>query len=213
MLLQAIKGTSMSTERKGILIVFEGTDGTGKSTQLQLLAEALQQKGLPVLTTREPTEGIFGQKIRKLYSNRSTVSLEEELDLFLADRKEHVDTILTKALAEGKIVLCDRYFLSTVAYQGAAGLDPEHILARNDFAPTPDLALLFYAPIQTGVQRITEGRGEQLNDFEKETYLQKVAAQFKQLELPYIRRIDASGSIDAIHHRVLELIQPLLEKV
>ncbi|MCF8055360.1 MAG: dTMP kinase [Desulfocapsa sp.] len=201
----------MSTARKGLLIVFEGTDGTGKSTQLQLLAEALQKKGLPVLTTREPTEGKYGQKIRKLYSNRDTVSLEEELDLFIADRKEHVDTVLMKALTEGKVVLCDRYFLSTVAYQGAAGLDPAYILARNDFAPTPDLALLFYAPIQTGVQRITESRGEQLNDFEEEIYLQKVAAQFKQLELPYIRRIDASGSIDVIHHHVLEMIQPLLE--
>lgn len=203
----------MSTERKGLLIVFEGTDGTGKSTQLQLLAKALQEKGLPVVTTREPTEGTYGQKIRELYSNRNTVSLEEELDLFLADRKEHVDTILTKSLTEGKVVLCDRYFLSTVAYQGAAGLDPAYILARNDFAPTPDLALLFHAPIQTGVQRITEGRGEQLNDFEKEAYLQKVAAQFNQLELSYIRRIDASGSIDDIHHHVLEIVQPLLEKL
>ena len=203
----------MAKDRKGLLIVFEGTDGTGKSTQLQLLATALLDKGLAVVTTREPTEGRYGQKIRKLYSNRDTVSLEEELDLFLADRKEHVDTLLTQALAEGKVILCDRYFLSTVAYQGAAGLDPAHILARNDFAPAPDLALLFYAPIQTGIQRITEGRGETLNDFEKEEYLQKVAAQFQQMELPYIRRVDASGTIETIHRHVLELIQPLLEKL
>jgi dTMP kinase len=203
----------MAEKKKGLLIVFEGTDGTGKSTQLQLLATALQDKGLAVVTTREPTEGRYGQKIRKLYSNRNTVTLEEELDLFLADRKDHVDTLLTQALTEGKVILCDRYYLSTVAYQGAAGLDPAHILARNDFAPTPDIALLFYAPIQTGVQRITEGRCEKLNDFEKEEYLQKVAAQFEQMTLPYIRRVDASGTIEAIHHQVLELIQPLLEKL
>ena len=203
----------MAQERKGLLIVFEGTDGTGKSTQLQLLATVLQDKGFAVVTTREPTEGQYGQKIRELYSHRSTVSLEEELDLFLADRKEHVDTLLTHALAEGKVILCDRYYLSTVAYQGAAGLDPADILTRNDFAPTPDLALLFYAPIQTGVQRITEGRGETLNDFEKEDYLQKVAAQFEQMNLPYIRRVDASGTRETIHRHVLELIQPLLKNL
>ena len=203
----------METERKGLLIVFEGTDGTGKSTQLQLLAETLQKKGFPVLTTREPTEGQYGQKIRELYSNRESVSREQELELFLADRKEHVDTLLNKALSEGTIVLCDRYFLSTVAYQGAAGLDPAQILSRNSFAPDPDLALLFYVPIETGVQRITEGRGEQLNDFEKESYLEKVADQFQQLDLPYIRRIDASRSIETIHNQVLQLIQPLLESL
>ena len=203
----------MAKERKGLLIVFEGTDGTGKSTQLQLLATVLQDKGVAVVTTREPTEGQYGQKIRELYSHRSTVSLEEELDLFLADRKEHVDTLLTHALAEGKVILCDRYYLSTVAYQGAAGLDPADILTRNDFAPTPDLALLFYAPIQTGVQRITEGRGETLNDFEKEDYLQKVATQFEQMNLPYIRRVDASGTRETIHRHVLELIQPLLKNL
>lgn len=150
----------MPANRTGLLIVFEGTDGTGKSTQLQLLAKALQEKGLPVLTTREPTEGEYGQKIRQLYAHRHTVSLERELDLFLADRKEHVEQLLSPALRSGKVILCDRYYLSTVAYQGAAGLDPQLILSLNDFAPEPDLALLFHAPIQTGVSRIIQGRGK-----------------------------------------------------
>lgn len=203
----------MTEVHKGLLIVFEGTDGTGKSTQLELLAAVLLERGLPVVTTREPTEGQYGQKIRQLYANRRSISLEEELDLFVADRTEHVDTLLSQALEEGKIILCDRYYLSTVAYQGAAGLDPAYILARNEFAPTPDLALLFYAPIQTGTQRITEGRGEILNDFEKEDYLLKVATHFKRMDYPYIRRINASGSRETIHRHVLQLIQPLLEQL
>ncbi len=203
----------MTEVHKGLLIVFEGTDGTGKSTQLELLAAVLLERGLPVVTTREPTEGQYGQKIRQLYANRRSISLEEELDLFVADRTEHVDTLLSQALEEGKIILCDRYYLSTVAYQGAAGLDPAYILARNEFAPTPDLALLFYAPIQTGTQRITEGRGEILNDFEKEDYLLKVATHFKLMDYPYIRRINASGSRETIHRHVLQLIQPLLEQL
>lgn len=201
----------MSNNRPGFLIVFEGTDGTGKSTQLQLLAKALQDNGLAVITTREPTDGKFGQQIRALYTNRDKLSLEEELELFLADRKEHVDSLLTPALKEGKIILCDRYYLSTIAYQGAAGLDPAKILIRNDFAPVPDLALLFHVPIETGVQRITIGRGETLNDFEKEEYLYKVAAQFEQLDLPCIKRIDAARSIETIHQDVLSHVKLLLE--
>jgi dTMP kinase len=201
----------ISSNRPGTLIVFEGTDGTGKSTQLELLAKTLQDKGLPVISTFEPTNGKYGQQIRALYTNRKKLSLEDELDLFLADRKEHVDTLLIPALKEGKIILCDRYYLSTIAYQGAAGLEPAQILIRNNFAPDPDLALLFHAPIETGVERITKGRGETLNDFEKEEYLQKVAAQFEELDLPCIKRIDASRSIEAIHQDVLTHVKLLLE--
>ncbi len=198
------------TSPKGKLIVFEGTDGTGKSTQLKLLANALQKKGLAVVSSFEPTNGVYGQKIRKLYSNRKDTTLEDELELFLADRREHVETLIAPALAEGKIVLCDRYYLSTMAYQGAAGLDPATIYKKNDFAPTPDLALLFYAPIETGVTRITESRGDTLNDFEKKEYLAQVAVQFAKMELSFIKRIDANRSIETIHKDVMYLVQELL---
>ncbi len=202
----------ISQNKPGLLIVFEGTDGTGKSTQLSLLAKTLRDKGLEVVSTFEPTNGKYGQQIRELYSNRKDTTLEEELELFLADRKEHVNTLLDPALQEGKIILCDRYYLSTIAYQGAAGLEPAEILKRNSFAPIPDLALLFYAPIETGVKRITEIRGDSLNDFEKEEYLQKVATQFEMLTLPYIKRINASGTIEAIHLDVLAHVLELIER-
>ena len=261
---------------KGLLIVFEGIDGTGKSTQMSLLGRFLREKGLTVIETREPTNGQFGQQIRALYTNRNGVSPEQELELFLADRQEHVDNVLTPALQEGKIILCDRYFLSTAAYQGvvdhysagaipeasdtrpgkrsgaetpalavghsssipgasdtrpsmavghsssipgasdtrpsmAVGFSPAEIIAKNDFAPTPDLALLFCAPPRLGIERITKGRGETLNDFEQEATLQKVAAIFDNMELPYIKRINASGSIVAIHQAVLQAVTPLLQ--
>ena len=202
----------ISQNKPGLLIVFEGTDGTGKSTQLSLLAKTLRDKGLEVVSTFEPTNGKYGQQIRELYSNRKDTTLEEELELFLADRKEHLNTLLDPALQEGKIILCDRYYLSTIAYQGAAGLEPAEILKRNSFAPIPDLALLFYAPIETGVKRITEIRGDSLNDFEKEEYLQKVATQFEMLTLPYIKRINASGTIEAIHLDVLAHVLELIER-
>jgi dTMP kinase len=194
---------------KGLLIVFEGTDGTGKSTQLKLLAQLLEEEGEDVISSFEPTNGAYGKKIRALYSNRQNTSREDELEFFLADRKEHVETLIAPALASGKIVLLDRYYLSTIAYQGAAGLDPALILQKNAFAPVPDLALLFHAPIQTGVTRITENRGDKLNDFEKEEYLRKVKVQFEEMDLPYIKRIDADRSIEEIHQDVLRLVKSL----
>jgi dTMP kinase len=196
--------------RKGKLIVFEGTDGTGKSTQLKLLSSYLQDKGYPVITTREPTEGQYGKKIRSLYMHRKKYSREDELELFLADRREHVHELLVPALEQGKVILCDRYFLSTAAYQGARGFDPENILALNQFAPDPDLALLFQVPLDTGLKRITSGRGDQLNDFEQRESLDQVASIFSSIKRPYIQLIDATGSIEEVRRMVIEYVSPHL---
>lgn len=195
--------------KKGLLIVFEGTDGTGKSTQLNLLYDVLQKQGHDVVASFEPTNGTYGQRIRALYSNRDQTSREDELSLFLADRKEHVENLIGPSLVAGKTVLLDRYYLSTIAYQGAAGLDPGMILEKNRFAPEPDLALLLYAPITTGATRITENRGETLNDFEQEDYLQKVQKQFDQMTFPFIKKVDANRSIEAVHHDVLRHVSAL----
>lgn len=196
--------------QRGKLIVFEGTDGTGKSTQLRLLHDYLKKCGHPVVATREPTDGRYGRQIRKLYVNRQHYSREEELELFVADRREHVRNLLVPCLQQGKTILCDRYYFSTAAYQGALGLNPETILDRNSFAPEPDLVLLFQAPLEVGMARITESRGEALNNFEQREFLEKVAAIFASIDRPYIRRIDASASIEDIHRQVVASVAPLL---
>lgn len=192
--------------RRGKLIVFEGTDGTGKSTQLKLLHSLLEKRGFPVVATREPTDGTYGQEIRNLYVNRHRYSREEELELFLADRREHVQDFLQPNLDEGKIILCDRYYFSTAAYQGALGLDPETILQQNDFAPEPDLVLLFHAPLPVSIDRITTGRGDTLNRFEQREFLEKVAAIFAAIDHPTIRRIEAAGSIEDVHRQVVAAV-------
>ncbi len=195
---------------KGLLIVFEGIDGTGKSTQLELLAEELRRRAYPVVTTREPTSGPYGQEIRKLYRDRADCSPAEELQLFIEDRRQHVREVLKPALEAGNIVLCDRYYLSTVAYQGANGFAVEELLAQNSFAPEPDLTLLFQAPLSLGISRITGERGDILNDFEKAETLAKVAEIFNSLEHRSIRKIDATGSISTVLDKALSLVLALL---
>jgi dTMP kinase len=195
---------------KGLLIVFEGIDGTGKSTQLTMLADYLWQRGYPVVTTREPTDGPYGQKIREIYTNRENYSIDQELELFLKDRQQHVDELITPALDRGEIVLCDRYFLSTVAYQGARGCAVEQLLERNDFAPDPDIVLLLEVPVETSLQRITAGRGEAPNDFEQKENLSRVAEIFASIDRPYIKKIDATKTTGEVHSQVALCIDPLL---
>ncbi len=193
----------MVTKERGVLIVFEGIDGTGKSTQISLLEKFLRQGGWQVSATREPTAGYFGQRIRDLYRNRHNVTPEEECELFLSDRREHVDKCINPALASGKIVLCDRYFLSTAAYQGAAGLDPQMIIERNQFAPEPDLAFIFEISAEESIRRITHSRGEQPNDFEQLDSLKEVDKLFRSFNLPYIRRIDGTQAIEQVSKQIL----------
>jgi len=193
-------------QHEGVLIVFEGIDGTGKSTQLQLLAEYLRQHGHTVVTTKEPTEGTYGRQIRELYRNRATVTREEELEMFLRDRRDHVNTVLDPALSRGAIVLCDRYYLSTMAYQGAAGMDIADIAAKNGFAPPPDLAFIFQLRPESSIARITEHRGEVPNDFEQKGYLEKVEKIFNSLPFSYIEYIDADHSIDTVQRTVRQLV-------
>ncbi|MFZ5774689.1 MAG: dTMP kinase [Thermodesulfobacteriota bacterium] len=199
------------TSGRGMLIAFEGIDGTGKSTQVRLAAEALSRRGLAVTTTREPTDGQYGQRIRQLYKNRNSVTPEEELALFVADRREHVQTLIAPALAAGRLVLTDRYYLSTAAYQGAAGQDPARIIVENEaFAPRPDLVILLTIPVALGVHRVRHLRGEVLNDFEQEEALARVAAIFASLTGANIERIDGAGSTEAVHALVMARIDQLL---
>jgi dTMP kinase len=196
---------------RGILIAVEGIDGTGKSTQVGLLAQYLRGKGCTVIQTREPTDGPYGRKIRQLYSDRSQCSPEEELELFVEDRRRHVQEVIDPALAEGHIVLTDRYYFSTAAYQGAAGLDPEEVFAKNSFAPEPDLVILLTMEPETSLARIRDLRGEELNAFEQEEQLHRVASLFASFDNPCILRIDAGGTLDQVGRKIQAAVETLLQ--
>ncbi len=186
---------------KGYLIVFEGIDGTGKSTQCKLLTEYLDGRGVDVLQLYEPTHGVWGKKVRKiLVEGRDGVSPEEELSYFIKDRQENVANNILPALKEKKAVVMDRYYYSTAAYQGAIGLDPEKIRRDNEaFAPVPDLVFMCVVPPEECLRRIREDRNEEPNTFEKIEYLQKVQSIFDSFSGSHILRIDSTPSLEEVH--------------
>lgn len=196
--------------RGGFFIVFEGLDGAGKTTQVRLLDEHLRQEGYHVVCLKEPTDGPWGQKIRHLAQHgRREVTPATELEWFLEDRRQDVEQNIRPALARGAIVILDRYYFSTMAYQGALGCDPETIRKRNEaFAPPPNLVfLLEISPIQ-GLQRVQTDR--EPDDFERLNYLEQVAARFAQMHFPYLRRLPATLEPEAVHARIWQEVQAAL---
>lgn len=187
---------------RGFFIVLEGVDGSGKTTQARLLTEALRQRGYQVTLTQEPSEGATGQKIRD-YLNGSSRYLtpQEELALFVADRREHVDTVIRPALEQGLIVISDRYYFSSAAYQGALGLDPQEILAEHaKFAPPPDLVIFFNLAPQAALAR-QRGKARQVS--ESQEYLEQVAAIYNTFRGPQLHHVDAAKTAEEIHKKVL----------
>lgn len=188
-----------------MFIVFEGIDGTGKSTQVKLLADTLRERGREVVTSKEPTDGQYGTKLRQS-AETGRLSPEEELKLFHLDRKEHVEELIKPALARGAVVILDRYFFSTMAYQGIRGFDPRDIRRINEeFAPLPDLVIILELDLDTALSRIGVRDG-QANEFEARDSLRQCHEVFASLKDDFIRRIDAGKSIETIHRDVLEIV-------
>jgi dTMP kinase len=196
---------------RGYLIVLEGVDGTGKSTQCGLLADYLESCGFSVLRLREPTTGVWGQKIRKiLIEGRGDVTPEEELQYFINDRKEDVEQNIRPALEQGKIVLIDRYYYSTAAYQGALGFDPKKIIEDNEaFAPRPDLLFIIQGSLDESFRRIEQGR-DCFSSFEKRDYLEKVRNIFDTFTGDHIRRVDGDPAIEEVQQVLRQEVNALL---
>ena len=198
----------------GRLLAFEGLDGAGKSTQVERLAAALRATGHDVVTTREPTDGPWGRRIREMTRSGEVVPAVQQLAWFTDDRREHVREVVAPALAAGHVVITDRYFLSTAAYQAAASggeLAAEDILKQSEAEfPSPDLALLFEVDVARGLARV-RARGAGIEAvFEREEFLRAVAEQYRRLERPYLARIDANGTPDEVAERVRHCVRERL---
>lgn len=197
----------MKTDFPGSLLIFEGIDGTGKSTQVSLLASALEARGFTVVTSREPTDGPFGKKLRASMTE-GRLSPDEELALFHDDRRDHVEHLILPALEAGHVVILDRYYFSTMAYQGARGFDPAEIRRQNeDFAPVPQQVFLLEVPVDAALQRIgvRDGSG---NTFEKKENLEACHRIFEKLNDPSVYRVNADQPPSAVHAEVLALLTP-----
>jgi dTMP kinase len=193
----------------GHLIILEGIDGTGKSTQAKLLASSLRDQGHRVVLSREPTDGAFGRRLRES-ATTGRLSPEEELQLFHQDRREHVETLIEPALQGGEIVILDRYYFSTMAYQGVRGFDPQEIRRVNEeFAPQPDLLLLLDLSLDTALQRIGVRDGK-ANEFEQRESLQRCRDIFHSVQDDFVTVIDADQSIEDIQAAIFAVVTDLV---
>jgi dTMP kinase len=209
---------------RGKFITFEGIDGSGKTTQLRMLASDLRVKGYNVLTTMEPGGTPLGRRLREAFlETEENVSPLAELLLFAADRAQHIDLLIKPAIDEGKIVISDRFADATFAYQGAGRGFPERLVNQVIKLATgglkPDLTLFFDVSIDKALLR-TKSRsksGEKINrmDFETTEFYERVRAAYLQIlekEPKRFVKIDANSSVEEIHKRVLQIITDFLAK-
>lgn len=196
-----------------MLIVIEGIDGSGKTTQATLLYDALKRRGYKVMLLSEPTESIYGEKIRqKLRDGDYTPN--ELYELFVKDRKHHAKKI-ESLLNSNTIIIMDRYYISTIAYQGAQGIPISRILNDHENMPQPDIIIILDVDPETALKRL----GRKKDTFERKHFLEEVRARY--LKIPSILRtvlptskvfiIDANRPIESIHREILGLILRELE--
>ena len=196
-------------KRKGFFICIEGLDGCGKTTQAKLLVRKLCEKGFDAFYTAEPTRGKIGKFIKKYYlhgEKRGSVIVEALL--FAADRFEHVEKEIVPALNEGKLVVSDRYIYSSLAYQGAAGLDLKWIKELNKHAIPPNLAIFLDVKPEIVLQRLQR----------KKSVMEKLAIQRKVREVyeklvkdGKLVRVDGNKSKEEVAKDILNLVLKALK--
>ena len=204
--------------QKGLFITFEGTDGSGKTTQLNLIKEYLENKGFDCVVTREPGALDFGKKIRDILLNSDeNISDNAEMFLFLADRAQHIDKFIKPALNDGKIVLCDRHVDSTLAYQGyGRNRDVEMLRKLNNIAVSgviPDLTLLFDVSEENAAKRLDRVK-DRMELSGKEIYngVRRGYLLLQKEEPQRIKLIDANNSINIVYNISKELIDELISR-
>ncbi len=196
--------------RRGLLVVLEGIDGSGKTTQARALVRRLRRRGHKASFFREPTRGRWGREIKRLAARADSLTAEEQLELFVRDRRENVARNLVPALSAGRIVVLDRYYFSTMAYQGAKGIDVERIRRLNEsFAVRPDLVLVLDVDAKSGLARIG-GRRRRDELFEREDYLVRVREIFRSLRGPRFVHLDGRGDRRAVGREIWRWVGPLL---
>ncbi|WP_249323062.1 dTMP kinase [Wansuia hejianensis] len=204
---------------EGVFITLEGPDGAGKSTIIKLIGDYLKDKGIEFIMTREPGGTIIGEKIRDIILDNENIDMgpETEALLYAASRGQHIHEKISPALKEGKIVLCDRFVLSSLAYQGVGrSLGIKEVKSINDFAIQgiePDLVLFFHIDAEVSLERKTKNlEGDRLEKEGKEFH-NKVYNGYMELLNMYpknIKIIDATKSIEEVLEQSIGEIEKLL---
>ncbi len=190
-----------------LFIVFEGIDGSGKSTQAKRLADHFMSESIPAVLTSEPSDSQAGLRIKSL---NTRLDPETEAQLFLEDRRHHVENVILPSLAAGYSVICDRYVYSSVAYQGSRGMSPDDILVRNfEFAPVPDIVFLIEIPVEIAMDRIRKNRSGNFSAFEKLESLRQVDKVYRSLERKEIVRIDGTQIEQRIAQTIIDVVKSL----
>lgn len=204
-----------------LFVTFEGGEGSGKSSALRLINERLSKEGYQTIVTREPGGTPIAEAIRNVILDKGNVAMDARTEalLYAASRRQHLVEKVWPALKEGKIVLCDRYLDSSLAYQGGArGLGIDNVLAVNSFATEgtfPDLTLLFDIEPELGLARIAANANREVNrlDLEKIEFHRGVRATFHEIAKRYPERfvvIDASQPLEAV---VEEAYQAIIARI
>ena len=192
----------------GAFIVFEGADGAGKSSVCRKVAEELRSKGKDVVLTAEPTHEGIGAFIRS--GDAGTISQRTEALLFVADRNDHTERIM-KYVGEGKIVLCDRYFASTVAYQSVKldgdSSDRDWLIGINrEFTDKADVTILLDIDPKVGMGRVGT-RGEEISKFERMDFQNQVRSNYLRLADEFgFKVVDASLSQEEVYEEVMRIL-------
>ena len=205
-----LKQPAKHSLNRGVLIAIEGIDGAGKTTQAELLRKNLEGKGYQVEAFKEPTSAETGDRIRQLGKNGRTEAVEVEFKLFLEDRRYDVQHNILPALASGKVVIVDRYYYSSMAYQGARGMSPQYIEQENlKFAPKPDLTIFLDISPQTAEERI-RSRNQGKNHFERS--LKPIRDIFKQMmeDHPEITAINGEEDAETVDSKILDAVLPVI---
>lgn len=206
----------------GKFITFEGIDGSGKSTQLRMLASDLRARGVDIISTHEPGGTPLGRRLREAFlETEETVAPRAELLLFAADRAQHVEFLIKPALAEGRTVISDRYADATFAYQGAGrGFEEEtvnEVIALATGGLKPDLTLFFDISVERALGRMNSHSGNEriqnrmdLETAEFYTRVREAYLGIAEREPERFKIVDANGSVDEIHRTVAEIVNEFL---
>ena len=195
------------TLRLPLFLVFEGIDGSGKSTLSSMVHRHYLDRGVPAVRLAEPTGGEWGGRIRELLQSGSAPPPEEQLRLFILDRDQDVRFNIRPALEKGEMIILDRYYYSNAAYQGAAGLDADRIIDENRKRgfPGPDRVYLVDLPPRTALERV-RGRGG-ADAFESEPFLEKVRERYLHLRNGKFLVLDGEKAPDALAREIIEDIE------